>query len=185
MSVNSRYEALAILDLAEPADFEAVKVAYREMVKRYHPDENPNENTRAQYDSVQEAYAFLEAHPLPEQKATYQSHPYTTTRVYGSAGGMRYAESAASRQQERERMVSRERKKKRAEQEKRREKAAKAARKAAYEQDEARHKQEMEAREKEFEDAMKKINAIRAARAFEAILDAYRPHGSGDFQISE
>ena len=41
MDFKTRREALEVLLLESSADEEEVKTAYRELLKKYHPDQNP------------------------------------------------------------------------------------------------------------------------------------------------
>jgi curved DNA-binding protein len=44
------------LELHVEADAETVKVAYRRMARRYHPDLNPSPDATAQMQAINEAY---------------------------------------------------------------------------------------------------------------------------------
>lgn len=57
--------ALDTLGLNPGSDRQAIKTRYRELVKRYHPDRNPN-NPKAieHFKIISEAYMILEAHWL-------------------------------------------------------------------------------------------------------------------------
>ncbi|MDO5301508.1 MAG: DnaJ domain-containing protein [Tissierellia bacterium] len=59
-SFDREYEAaLEVLDLPKDADKYQVKLAYRKLAKRYHPDLNPNEDTTATFQNINRAYEFL------------------------------------------------------------------------------------------------------------------------------
>lgn len=59
MGFSSAKEALFFLGLTEKAGREQVKTAYKEQIKAYHPDANPNHETPWQYYDLQEAYEYL------------------------------------------------------------------------------------------------------------------------------
>jgi DnaJ-class molecular chaperone len=59
----TRKEACYYLGVSENATIEEIKRAYRYKVKLYHPDVNPNINTRDYYFKIQEAYNFLTNNP--------------------------------------------------------------------------------------------------------------------------
>ncbi len=48
-----------ILGLDKTATAEDVKKAYYELVKKYHPDKNPNNKARHKYYQITEAYSVL------------------------------------------------------------------------------------------------------------------------------
>ncbi|NLE77823.1 MAG: DnaJ domain-containing protein, partial [Chloroflexi bacterium] len=50
-----------VLELDESATVEEIKRAYRHMVRRYHPDANPEASTALLFRQVQEAYETLRA----------------------------------------------------------------------------------------------------------------------------
>ena len=53
-------DALRVLELESDVDFDAVKTAYRNFAKQYHPDRNPGDETAAkQFQAVQAAYEVL------------------------------------------------------------------------------------------------------------------------------
>ena len=59
MAFTSAKEALFFLGLTEKAGREQVKSAYKEQIKAYHPDSNPDHETPWQYYDLQEAYEYL------------------------------------------------------------------------------------------------------------------------------
>jgi curved DNA-binding protein CbpA len=59
----TRKEACFYLGVSENATIEEIKKAYRYKVKLYHPDANPNINTKDYYIRIQEAYDFLVNNP--------------------------------------------------------------------------------------------------------------------------
>ncbi len=156
MDIRNRKEALAILDLDENAGEDAIKTAYREMVRRYHPDENPETDTRPFYDNVQKAYAFLQTHPAPPPMKVY--------------GNQTMLETEAERRRERMLQTERERRKAIREKQKEKEKVAKKSRRLAYEREEEEYERQAAEREKEYSEAMRQIKALRATRVLEAMI---------------
>lgn len=61
--IYSREEACYILQVKQNASEEEVKKAYRNLVKQYHPDSNPNQDTNQIYLRVHAAYEYLQEHP--------------------------------------------------------------------------------------------------------------------------
>lgn len=61
--IYSREEACYILQVSLNAGEEEVKKAYRNLVKQYHPDSNPNYNTHQIYLRIHAAYEYLQEHP--------------------------------------------------------------------------------------------------------------------------
>ncbi len=61
--IYSREEACYILQVNLSAGEEEIKKAYRNLVKQYHPDSNPNQNTHQIYLRIHAAYEYLQEHP--------------------------------------------------------------------------------------------------------------------------
>lgn len=61
--IYSREEACYILQVSLNAGEEEIKKAYRNLVKQYHPDSNPNQNTHQIYLRIHAAYEYLQEHP--------------------------------------------------------------------------------------------------------------------------
>lgn len=59
----TRKEACYYLGIGENASEEQIKRAYRYKAKLYHPDMNPNTDTKEYYIKVQKAYEYLLNHP--------------------------------------------------------------------------------------------------------------------------
>ncbi|MGE3261915.1 MAG: DnaJ domain-containing protein [Bacteriovoracia bacterium] len=57
--VSSEAEARALLGIGNMADEQAVKTAYRQAAKRFHPDANTSEASADKFNQIQEAYDFL------------------------------------------------------------------------------------------------------------------------------
>lgn len=56
MQTNDYYKILQVHNLAEP---EIIESAYKRLVRKYHPDVNPNENTLEMMQMINEAYTIL------------------------------------------------------------------------------------------------------------------------------
>lgn len=59
MSIHSREQALSILGIDNKSDDKKIREAYHELLKEYHPDNQPDDKTIYKYYSVVEAYDFL------------------------------------------------------------------------------------------------------------------------------
>lgn len=68
--VISRQQACYYLGVREDASQEEIKKAYHIMAKRFHPDANPNADTREYYIRIQKAYEYL------------MQNPYVAMQVY-------------------------------------------------------------------------------------------------------
>lgn len=60
----TRKEACYYLGIGEYASSEQIKRAYRYKAKLYHPDENPETDTKEYYIKIQRAYEYLMENPL-------------------------------------------------------------------------------------------------------------------------
>lgn len=81
--IASRQQACFYLGITENASLEEVKKAYRRMAKKYHPDANPNVDTREYYLCIQKAYQYLLEHPyfiLPTRQTPSQPMPAANSR---------------------------------------------------------------------------------------------------------
>lgn len=58
----------AILGVESGADDAAIRLAYRKLMRRYHPDVNRSDDAAAQAKSINEAYACLKD---PDERAAY------------------------------------------------------------------------------------------------------------------
>lgn len=65
----TRKEACFFLGIREDASDEQIKRAYRYKVKLYHPDANPDTDTKEYYLRVQKAYEYLMNHPSTTAQA--------------------------------------------------------------------------------------------------------------------
>lgn len=176
--INSRYSALQVLGLPPNADEEAVKSAYKKLVKMYHPDSQEDGRLHWQYYDIVEAYEYLQLHPVEmnetggngvniSQSETSnvapEIKPVRPAKVFGggnsgqiSYGHDRYAQerefanwSKRQKQEKKERIKQRE----------------------MELQQKERQKIERDAlAEAAYEEAMRKINIIRTARAIENLM---------------
>lgn len=86
--IISRQEACRYLGVKEDAAQDEIKRAYHIMAKRYHPDENPNIDTREYYIKIQKAYEYLIQNPYIPPKyygtveTSYASGLNNSTNVY-------------------------------------------------------------------------------------------------------
>lgn len=84
MAASSDY--YAILGVEVGADDAAIRLAYRQLMRRYHPDVNRNEEAAGQAQSINEAYACLKD---PDERAAYDRHreaPRTRAKPNFTAG---------------------------------------------------------------------------------------------------
>ena len=59
MKFKTVKDALLVLGIRGEATRDDVKGAYKELLKLYHPDENPSDRTAWQYYDIRDAYDFL------------------------------------------------------------------------------------------------------------------------------
>ncbi|MBR1471622.1 MAG: DnaJ domain-containing protein [Lachnospiraceae bacterium] len=156
-------QACRVLGVPVDAPQEQIKSAYRNLAKRLHPDNHPqqNEKVREAYRLVTEAYAYIEQHP----EARKVQHPKTGAnghtvdmapqgRILGTAAGTRG--DSAERSRDRKRFEEK-------------------AQKARQEQ-RAKMQEEIQARrvqidqEKKEKAILNEIRAIRLAHAIRAML---------------
>lgn len=149
--IRSRAEACMVLGLPATADEGMIKRAYKELSKWYHPDAQPNRELHWQYYDIVAAYEYL----MDTQKQAmhvYQSVP-KAPRVLGNDGG----QSWMNQRKESEAAYAKWEKTK-AQRKKEKEAALKERQKEIKQQ-------------RQYDEAMEQINAIRTARAIEAILE--------------
>lgn len=160
--------ACKVLGVEPGAPAAEIKSAYRELAKRLHPDNHPQqtERIREAYRLVVEAYDFIEKHPVPEDSevtvaensvpvqntATMHVH---TPKVMGSPVGKRT--SGADRDRERKQFEE----KARQEREVRKEKM----------QEELQERRAQLDQEKKEKAILNEIRAIRLAAAIRAMLN--------------
>lgn len=152
-NVRSREEACMVLGLPVTADEGQIKKAYKELSKRYHPDAQPNQELHWQYYDIVEAYQYLMGTPQVTSMPMYQAVP-KAPRVLGNDGK---SQSWTNQRRESEAAYAKWEKTK-----KQRKKEKEAA---------LKERQKEIQQQRQYDEAMEQINAIRTARAIEAILD--------------
>jgi len=84
--IVTRQYACQCLGVAYHASTEEIKKAYREKVKCYHPDVNPQVDTTQMYMIIQNAYEFLMKNPympyINSSINSYQTTTMNTANVY-------------------------------------------------------------------------------------------------------
>jgi len=78
----TRKKACYFLGIKENASEEQIKHAYRYKAKLYHPDSNPNADTKEYYLNIQKAYEYLMNNPFSDQSA----HMNTSSTMGNKAG---------------------------------------------------------------------------------------------------
>lgn len=78
--MKNHYETLGV---ARDADEDAIKKAFRELAKKYHPDRNPNDNEAEEhFKAVNEAYEVLSD---PQKRGEYDN-PDPFRGIFGGGG---------------------------------------------------------------------------------------------------
>ncbi len=149
--IRDYQQACAVLGVAQDADRETIKSAYRSISKQLHPDAHPhqNETIRDAYFLVNEAYDYLEHHEAPVAAAP-------AARVMGSPLG-RYTATTEIRQNK-ERFDRKYR--------------AKQAESKAKQQEELHQRQEQMAKKRREKEILNEIRMIRLAHAIQAAMHA-------------
>ena len=153
-----------VLGLTEGADDEAIKSAYKTLVKTYHPDVRPDAASRRQYEAVVDAYEYLTTHSIPSGQAVWAgsaSHDAAGHRIFGTKEEL---SKMSSRMQSRADYARQEIKvdlnrKNRADVLSQKAKEARA--------------------DRQYNEAMEKIHTERAAEVMAQIIRAYLNEGSG------
>lgn len=83
----SRKEACFFLGIREDATEGQIKKAYHYKAKLYHPDVNPNADTREYYIKIQKAYEYLMNNPYT---AAFGSQNMNIGNLYGTNTGQAY-----------------------------------------------------------------------------------------------
>ena len=95
----TRKEACYFLGIREDADEEQIKKAYRYKAKLYHPDANPNTDTKEYYIKVQKAYEYLMSNPgdiAPSGMTVNAAAASVYNSPFGNAGGYMYGSPFAA-----------------------------------------------------------------------------------------
>ena len=78
-----------VLGLDKNADEAAIKKAYRQLAKKYHPDANPGDKTaEAKFKEASEAYAVLSD---PKKRSQYDQFGHAAFEQGGGAGGFDFS----------------------------------------------------------------------------------------------
>lgn len=141
--IKTRVEALRILGLGPDAGEQKIKAAYKDLVKRCHPDVTGVEDATL-YNRITEAYQFL----MTESRGKVLTH----TRVMGKSNTRKPASNADYAAFQKKAAKQKERRKQEFEQKQK-------DFSAMYEKQEADYKRAMEA-----------IDAIRVASAIESMV---------------
>ena len=112
-NVNSRQQACYYLGVQENATQDEIKRAYHLLVKRYHPDSNPQYGAKEYYINVCEAYEYLMQNPYTDSK---QVNCNTVFGQYGNSAHQRpsrifQTNDQVKEQYRRQKMLEEERKK--------------------------------------------------------------------------
>ena len=82
---DTKRDYYEVLGVGKDADDAALKKAYRQVAKKYHPDMNPgNEEAEKKFKEASEAYAVLSD---PEKKRQYDQFGHAAFENGGGAGG--------------------------------------------------------------------------------------------------
>lgn len=94
----TRREACYYLGIREDAAEEQIKRAYRYKAKLYHPDANPNTDTKEYYIKVQKAYEFLMSNPgdVPQSGTTGNVANFNNPFGYAGSYNNIYGNSSAA-----------------------------------------------------------------------------------------
>lgn len=153
MNITSREMACGILGIPVTSDLEAIKNAYKALVKLYHPDAGGIGDTQS-YTEIVDAYEFLIQNTHPEnivKTSVNAPVPPRSAKVIGSTNGYVHDDASAW-----EKKVKKHQKKKKEEFWK---KADELTKKKQHE-------------EETFRKAIEAIEAVRTAEALRAIIEA-------------
>ena len=142
--IHSRMEACLILGLPISATDTQIKTAFKELSKQYHPDAQPDARLHWQYYDMVEAYRYLMQTPADMVAPKVLGR---TKQDVSWVSGRKESDAAYAKWEK-------ENKKRKQEKQK------------AF-----KERQEQIRRDREYDEAMKQINAIRTARAIETLLD--------------
>jgi len=172
MKFETVKDALLLLGIRGEATRDDVKGAYKELLKLYHPDENPSKKTAWQYYDIRDAYDFLMDIFKDERIRSVGGEPYykrpsssenvikkdpPKTNKVAREGGRIIGDASAAREVK-EKQAQR----------------TKAIKKDIEYRERKKAEEELEKRRAEaaFQDAMEKINRIRFAERSAEIISA-------------
>ena len=111
--IISRQQACYYLGVREDANQDQIKKAYHLMAKRYHPDANPDMETKEYYIRIQNAYEYLLQNPYPaaEKKMDVMNNRSVNTTATQSRPARIFQTDAQIREQyRRQKLLEEERK---------------------------------------------------------------------------
>ncbi len=154
-----------VLGLPGDADTDAVRSAYKSLVKLYHPDVRSDEASARQYRAISDAYEYLMSNTIPDGMAVWaaagaDSSKNAGHRIFGTREDLKkMSERVKSREEYARQELRADREKK-----SRAEELSQKAREARQ--------------EKAYNEAMDKIHTQRAAEVMAQIIQAYLSGGS-------
>ena len=85
MSSRHRKDPYEILGVSRSASVEEIKISYRKLAMKYHPDRNPgNHQAEEQFKEISQAYDILID---PDKRAAYDRFGYSAFQGAGAGGG--------------------------------------------------------------------------------------------------
>ena len=164
MNFSSRTEALLVLGLPKNATKDQIKTAYKKLVRRYHPDVNPDPDKAWQYYDIQGAYDYL----MEQEKYVSDNDDAQKPSPFESKPEKKYGPKVFGTKEDlTELSFKRKARAEHARQEKRFETRMKNEKKA-MDKELAEYR-----KNKEFEETMDRIHAHRAAEVTAQIIEAY------------
>ncbi|SCX92942.1 DnaJ domain-containing protein [Pseudobutyrivibrio sp. AR14] len=145
--IRTRYEACLALGLSDGATITQIKAAYKDLVKRCHPDATGNHDATI-YNRITEAYQFL----MTEHKGKALTH---TKVVGGAKSSTKYGRTASNADYVAFQKKVQKAKNKKAEE---------------FEQKQKDFSAKIKKQEADYKRAMEAIDAIRVARAIESMV---------------
>lgn len=152
--IRTRAEAYRILGLNPNATGEQIKIAYKEMVKKYHPDVTGNDDSTV-YNLVVEAYEFLTGNTVANGNRIVENRTPRVTPTGNVNGGSQFRKTASKSDYAAfQKKIKRQQKQKAVE----------------FEQKQKEYSEKIKKQDADYKRAMDAIEAIRAARAIEAMV---------------
>lgn len=152
--IRSREEACRILNVPYNAEEADIKSSYKTLAKRYHPDatDRPDSTRTEIFMQINEAYEYLLNCPSPDRIES----AIRSSRVIG--GSHKYSQFSSSSSDDYNRFQKKYEKRQ-------------AEKKQEFKQKQADFAEKEAKAEADYERAMSAINAIRTARAIEALIN--------------
>lgn len=145
--IKTRQEACRVLGLSASATQAQIKMAYKDLVKKCHPDNTKNSDASI-YNRITEAYQFL----MAEAKGKVLTH----SKVLGSSKTQHRKTASNADYVAFQKKAAKQ----------------KAAKARAFEEKQKEFSAKIKKQEDDYKRAMAAIDAIRAARAIEAMIKA-------------